>query len=402
MYTFDADLLMNSEQPVEDIIWEYDNLCLTYEPKSQWTKTWDLCQILYFSKDDAELYDSLFDWLDEYEPNESLESHVIRGHWDQAIELEQASPLKTVLEHLRDNQPVYLDNTTSNTQLDSIHRIISGDYNQGSLAERVLATVRFSRPGMPRNELHTLAQRKQLGADEVEDYLWMGMVDSALAKSNDLWLQTHLGHALIALDIKIPETFQLANEVIVDPVYLSMYEYVVEILKEGLWKEAIVYLSLCKEKGQDWIKELFDVPAFKESSNEYINEVLEVAGEHNLKQTQQLLHTILGKRYEDQGNTENAVIEYAKANDIGDLDRIAQDTFIQYLEKGILKNVVTDMKQVENSSGYAFLVNYQKFLTHLNQKEFKEASDLFSHMMTLNLPDQFDVVLMVDNDLVLE
>lgn len=144
------------------------------------------------------------------------------------------------------------------------------------------------------------------------------------------------------------------------------------------------------------------MPAFKESSNEYINEVLEVAGEHNLKQTQQLLHTILGKRYEDQGNTENAVIEYAKANDIGDLDRIAQDTFIQYLEKGILKNVVTDMKQVENSSGYAFLVNYQKFLTHLNQKEFKEASDLFSHMMTLNLPDQFDVVLMVDNDLVLE
>ncbi|KAI9248069.1 Nup85 nucleoporin-domain-containing protein [Sporodiniella umbellata] len=390
---------------LEDVIWEYSSLCREYEPKSQWTKIWDLCHALYFTHND-DFCDVLSEWLNEYKFNDSLECCAIRGDWDQLLSRVSSEeiPLLQAIKQRKNNHLGHLDIQVYDVAYQRVSDILSGNcnYDNLSLADRILATARFSRQGIPRYELFALAQRMQQSADTVEDYLLMGMIDNALAKSDDLWLQTHLGFTLVVLDIKSTVSFPKKDGfLIVDPIYLSMYEYAKEISTRGLWKEAVGYLCTCLENRQLWIKELLNNENFKSLSLKTISEVLDIAVKNNLEEIQDFLHFTLGRKHEANGETHSAAIEYAKANSCEDLERLAQIEFKRYLEDGQLGDIVMDTNQVKSSPQYTFLSLYKKFRGSIDEKRFKEASTLFLRLVNLEIPKKFDAVLLVDNDLIL-
>lgn len=145
-----------------------------------------------------------------------------------------------------------------------IYDILAGDENSifksGQYYERVIGSLLFCRPSTTRTGLYHIAQRAVDMDKEVDvaAYMLMGCFDDAFEACNDLWLQTHLGHALIAVGAKSTDTVGSSNtEVVIDPIYYCIDQYATMIAKENnMWEEAIIYISDCAENSEHWVKKV--------------------------------------------------------------------------------------------------------------------------------------------------
>jgi hypothetical protein len=138
-------------------------------------------------------------------------------------------------------------------------------------------------------------------------------------------------------------------------------------------------------------------PPLNEKKVEFIKEILAIAYEYQLNDIQRLLHNALGKRQEGMGDRHQAVIEYTRAQNVDALNRLSLVELNDYLEKGKLNDVVT-IREVEISQRYSLLVKYHHFHTLVNQKEYKQASNVLLELIENNelLPNQYEIVFMID------
>jgi hypothetical protein len=146
--------------------------------------------------------------------------------------------------------------------------ILTGDENSifacGQYYERVIGSLLFSRPSATTTGLYHIAQRAVSTDKEIDicAYLLMGCFDDAFEACNDLWLQTHLGHALIAVGAKASDIATIKKraqdqEVVIDPIYYCIDQYANMIaLEDNKWEEAVIYLSACAENREIWIKKV--------------------------------------------------------------------------------------------------------------------------------------------------
>lgn len=134
----------------------------------------------------------------------------------------------------------------------------------GTYFERVLGSILYARPAITMSGLHHLAQHAIYNDKSVDEcaYILMGCFDDAFEAQHDLWLQTHLGHALIAVGAKISNCLDNVKmsedqEAIIDPVYYCIDAYATEIAeKYSMWTEAVVYISTCVENREIWTKKV--------------------------------------------------------------------------------------------------------------------------------------------------
>lgn len=269
---------------------------------------WDMANSLYFS--DLPWTTSLNDWINEHVPIPTDENefeiavhHILRGNAIEAndqlnaiqnlTEPQQSAVkiLTNLVDQFRHLQQVdkitYATQwslwhelcTTENynfismceeiggTDIDQEIRVIfdvlCGDeeaiFYSGTYFERVLGSLFYSRPATTLSGLNHLAQRmidKGLPV-EASAYILMGCFDEAFETCHDLWLQTHLGHALIVVGAKSTDkASSMGTEAIIDPVYYSIQEYATKLAEKNMWKEAVVYLSACVENREIWIKQV--------------------------------------------------------------------------------------------------------------------------------------------------
>lgn len=301
------------------IVSEYVDLVHEYEDISKFAPIWDLAYVLYFSTKEDNLAIDLNDWINENEPmpectddkdldfiRKSALHHVLRGNFFEAIEALNASlsdlnelqlsAIKSIIDLLekfellqqnRDDKASYAYEWTAwheecevqlqtflrevneeeSSQLDEDIRamlyILFGDEEyimyEGSYFERIIGCILYSRPTITKSELAHVAQKLIIKSDELNEcaYIMMGCFDDAFEFCHDLWLQTHLGHALIVVGAKPTDEVvveSVEKEYIIDPVYYCIDEYATMLAeKHNLWKEAIIYITACVENREIWI-----------------------------------------------------------------------------------------------------------------------------------------------------
>lgn len=182
-----------------------------------------------------------------------------------ALHEECISELDKFMEsHIIDREPEDIDEEIKLT-----YSILTGDENSifasGQYYERVIGSLLFSRPSTTTTGLYHIAQRAIANDTEIDvcAYLLMGCFDDAFEACNDLWLQTHLGHALIAVGAKSSDITTMNKnltdqEAVIDPIYYCIEQYANMIAEENnMWKEAVIYLSACAENREIWIKRVF-------------------------------------------------------------------------------------------------------------------------------------------------
>ncbi|KAI9362132.1 nucleoporin Nup85-like protein [Pilaira anomala] len=309
------------------------------------------------------------------------------------------------------------DDDQVNDDIAALFYILLGDEDHisfgGSYFERLIAYIIFARPEITMSDLNSLAQRVVTDQDDIDAcaYMIMGCFDDAFEACQDLWLQTHLGHALILVGAKSTDQVQQQleeaeeeKEFIIDPIYYCIDEYATMLAENhGLWKEAVIYITACVENKELWIKKLLNENALKSKDMSLLNTLLEVAKEYNLNQLQKYIHQMIGHRYEDKKEIQQATIEYGKAHDMDSLDRFAHHEFSQYLKTGKLGHVVTNMDELKESPHYALLILYHNFRELLEKKDWSKASKLFLELLGYeHLPKKFEMVLLTDNLAILE
>jgi hypothetical protein len=141
----------------------------------------------------------------------------------------------------------------------------------GTFVESIVGIILFSRPQITAAGVNLLAQHVYNTvklSDHIEQddtskacrFFLMGCFDDAFDTcANDIWLQTHLGYALIAAGVLNSEFDPITqaddNEQILDPIYYSIQQYANNITQEfGMWNEAVIYLSCCSSNNEIWIK----------------------------------------------------------------------------------------------------------------------------------------------------
>jgi hypothetical protein len=141
----------------------------------------------------------------------------------------------------------------------------------------------------------------------------------------------------------------------------------------------------------------------KSKGTDDLESILDIATQENMPGIEKYIHRAMGQRYEDNKDIIQATIEYGEAQDLESLDRFAHEEFGHYLKSGTLHNVVADMQELKASPHYAVLMVYQQLRTHLEKKEWEEASKLVLELLkSKKLPSKFETVLLIDNLVILE
>lgn len=290
---------------------EYVDLVHEYAETTEFVPVWDMSNLLYFSE--VDLATSLNDWINEHSPMEEDENdyesaahHLLRGNYIEAIDIldqlsglteAQVTAIKIITQLIKQFQLLHQnkDKTTYAEEWNAWHEecdteaynfvricdesgkatdvdqeirvifdILCGDeeaiFYAGTYFERVLGTILYSRPVITMSGLAHIAQRVfDKGAEiEASAYILMGCFDDAFETCNDVWLQTHLGHALIVVGAKqadIVDTSSVHEEYIIDPVYYCINEYATTLAhKKNMWKEAVGYMTACVENREIWTK----------------------------------------------------------------------------------------------------------------------------------------------------
>ncbi|KAI7865207.1 Nup85 nucleoporin-domain-containing protein [Mucor mucedo] len=439
---------------ISDIVSQYVDLVHEF-PETNRVPIWDMANLLYFS--DVPWSTSLNDWINEHVaiPDDKNEfeiavHQILRGNAIEAIDQlnaiadlteAQLATIKIItdlldqFQHLQGDQTTYaaqwslwhelcatelcnfinmceeVGDSNVDQEIRVIFDVLCGDedtiFYSGTYYEKVMGTLLYSRPATTLSGLTHLAQRLVDEDTQVEPsaYILMGCFDEAFETCHDLWLQTHLGHALIVLGAKQTDKTLLSveTETIIDPVYYSIREYATKFAEKNMWKEAVVYLSACVENREIWIKQLLGELPLKNKELSLLMGILHIAEEHNMIAVQRYIHQAMGQRYEEKKETRQATIEYGKAQDLKALDRFAHAEFSQYLRTGKLGDVVTDMEALKSSPHYAMLIVYHNFRVYIEKKDWKKAAEaLLELLKDEHLPTKFEIVLLVDNFVILQ
>ncbi|KAI7908303.1 Nup85 nucleoporin-domain-containing protein [Cokeromyces recurvatus] len=279
----------------------------------------------------------------------------------------------------------------------------------GTFFEQLVGTLLFVRPFRNVLDLNQLAQELEddIDADSLLSTctaLVRGCFDDAFEyQQNNFWLQTHLGHALIAFNVYKKNmkglTVSKNGEIVLDPVYYGIQHYASIIAeKYDMWNEAVTYLTCCLENKEIWIKQLLGNPPLPSKDINQLLSILNIANEYKMPGVRRFIQRALGERYEQEQNIRQAAIEYGKAEDIQSLDRLATTLFNSYLNNGKLTNIVTDMEELKQCPRYAALIRYHQFRSYLQQEEWEEASHILKELLKNKyLPTEFGSVLMIDN-----
>ncbi|KAI8095467.1 Nup85 nucleoporin-domain-containing protein [Thamnidium elegans] len=453
---------------ISHIVSEYVDLVHEFPEASEFEPIWDLAYLLYFSTKENDLVTNLNDWVNQYgshlnyTKDDMLKSitdialhHTLRGNFIEAVEalndsladLDQVQLTATqaiiqllqkfrALQLIRDDKVKYAAGWTElheecGIQLENFLRdfdnreksdvdsdfksllcVLNGDEDYilyaGDYFEKIIGCILYSRPTINKSDLAHLAQMVVLDEElDASRYIMMGCFDSAFEVANDLWLQTHLGHALITVGAKTTDPVPVEStetEYIIDPVYYCIDQYATMLAeKNNLWKEAVIYITACVENREIWIKTLLNESALKSKDMSLLNSVLDIAEKHDLSSVQKYIHKVIGHRYEEKKEIKKATIEYGKAHDLESLDRFAHHEFSQFLRTGKLGDVVTHMEELKECPHYALLILYHNFRVHLEKKEWKRASQLLLQLIEHeHLPTKFEMVLLTDNIAILE
>ncbi|KAI8977983.1 Nup85 nucleoporin-domain-containing protein [Pilobolus umbonatus] len=397
------------------------DLLSSYPPSQPWIPIWDLCYILYFQPSHLDLEN----WLESIDPTPSgdpwtlLKHHLLRGHTQEVIDTLSTLHLNTheqgmvhTLIDLIESKETMPWLVWHETVLDTLHYyshvpddvhpdlvglflILSGNedaiWSMGSYFESIVAIINYSRPSMNARSLaeYTQARGYMDKENQVYAYLMMGYLEEALACMGP-WLQAHLGYALIAVGAKV------VDQEILDPVYYTIEDYALTIAHEqDLWEEAVIYLSACQN--ESWIIRLLNDPSFVNKELETLSSMVKLCIRYQLPQTERLVRKMMGHQLERQGEWKLATIQYGKALDTSSLDRMAEVIMNKYLkEKEAVLEVVMD-SALKQSSRYAVLMDYNQFKTHLNSKDYTNASRLSLKLMkSVHLLPHFDSVLFID------
>ncbi|KAI8380662.1 nucleoporin Nup85-like protein [Choanephora cucurbitarum] len=276
------------------------------------------------------------------------------------------------------------------------------------LMEQLVAILLYSRPYLkPANLQYTAQQIESRENDDelltIADYLLKGLLDDALDSSDDLWLQTHLGQALIAsgaYPIHHLKSTTAEDGVALDPVFYCIQQYAHWVADTyGMWTEAFVYLTFCQENQALWIQQLLGKDeAHLSIPWEYVDKVLSLAIEYNLKPVEQFVYRAIGKHEEAQENRRQATVAYGKAQDWTSVDRLAEAALEGYRKTGQLDSVVMDMESLHQSQSYSFLIRYQQLKDTMAQKAWEEAAQLlWALLKDEHIPPKYSIVLLIDN-----
>ncbi|KAI8067009.1 nucleoporin Nup85-like protein [Gilbertella persicaria] len=438
------DLSHAKLQDVIPIISEYTDMVHDCKETQHLQSIWELCDILYFPSHRMHLATELNHWINEYYPIQQEPSwdsaiqHLLRGNMDQAVLLLET--LSKDSHHLvdliqqytslpMDNETVYMeqwkawhDDCISRFESyvavsaedalpyikDAFHVLIGQPVTMGNMIERLLATLLYARPQMSVASLNQVAQTMNIHSDDkpfkMACLLLQGLFDDAFdVYGHDIWLQTHLGQALIAVGVyPLHALVSKQTEQVLDPVFYGIQQYATMIAeKYDMWKEAVVYLTLCQANKEIWIQQLLSPVDHQDMDT--LASILDLAVQYKLPTVQKYLHQALGQRHEQANKIQLATIEYGKAQDWTSLDRLAHAAFQQYLKTGQLDQVVMDMTDLHSSPCYSLLIQYQQFKQCIQDKAFKQAASLFWSLIHHDhLPSQFESVLLIDNLVILK
>ncbi|KAI8881676.1 hypothetical protein K501DRAFT_252679 [Backusella circina FSU 941] len=280
----------------------------------------------------------------------------------------------------------------------------------GTFFDQLMGAVQYYKLYASRREIITIAA--ELDCTQFKDQrsfvcaaLLLGRIDDALQYCNNIWMQTHLGHAFLALEVRAESepsvSSSLDTEVTVDPIYYIADTYAHMIAsKYNMWTEAVVYISLCVPNRGVWIERLLSLENAKHIP--LLQSVLETVDEYSIDEVKSFIHKSIGQLYEQEHNVHKATIEYGKAQDIQSLDRVGKDLLNKCLETGQLQDNVIGHEELSSSPIYDCVMKYNDLRNYLENKQYKEASRLVLDIFTSNtLPDEFKPMIFIDGDAIL-
>lgn len=311
-----------------------------YEDASHLQPIWEICHILYFSKDN-DIATELGTWLNEHEaipsleeqrandPDEEYEEHnmigptwiwedarrqLLRGNFGEVIDVlnfslsfvnpNDAFAIHKIISLIQEFQEIreqqdeaavykekwttwhekcvecateYENSSKSTEYADEksdeillLFSVLGGKerllFGCGTFIENIVGTILFSRPQITTAGVNQLAQHMDYKDVETDTALkacelfLLGCFDDAFdVCDNDVWLQTHLGYALMVVGAMNNDFRRLTksanNEQVLDPIYYCIQQYASDIAEKfDMWDEAVIYLSCCSINSEIWIK----------------------------------------------------------------------------------------------------------------------------------------------------
>ncbi|KAG0182269.1 Nuclear pore complex protein Nup85 [Apophysomyces sp. BC1021] len=254
-------------------------------------------------------------------------------------------------------------------------QILSGDKDTilefGTYLESLVGLLVYNQPFRTRHDIALVASKLHLDEEDSVAAACHHLItrnwDEAFEALDDHWFQTHLGHLLITSGYLLDSETQVSeDEVTVDPVYYVISAYAECIAERySMWKEAVVYMNVCKANAEIWIAK------------------------------------VIAKREDAEGDVYNATLNYARAEDITSLEAIANRILKQYLKIGVLDGIVSESDKTQfllKCPSYAFLLHYDQLRKQIEAKEFDVAAKLLMRLITsLTAPEEFRTVLLVDS-----
>ncbi|KAL0081560.1 nucleoporin Nup85-like protein, partial [Phycomyces blakesleeanus] len=242
----------------------------------------------------------------------------------------------------------YLHNSTKDKTLCNLFMILAGDVDTietvSSFPETMVATLIYSEPFRLRGELAAVLNRLELqdDADQITEicyYVVGGAWNDVLERCGNSWLETHLGHLLLAADFLPDGNSGLSSdreqEAITEPIYYVIHDYAENLVaKYQMWREAIDYLSTCRVNREVWIEQLFGNPPLESKGIDFVYEMLDFSKQNNMNKVQRCLYKTIAGRYEAEGKSYEAAVNYARAGDRKTLDLLANQILQGYLTKG--------------------------------------------------------------------
>ncbi|CAO3587304.1 unnamed protein product [Absidia cylindrospora] len=303
----------------------------------------------------------------------------------------------------------------------SVMKILMGDKKMiqktEGFGQKCLATLMYSDPRSHQFNMQKIANQLYdpiLDGDFMSVLLYNmldGDFDPLLGLLDDnLWMQVHFGHLLLAtgyipseadIDDEQQDTLN-TQEQVTEPIYYLFKLYAMEISqKYCMWTEAMECIMVCKSNRNIWIKELLGEPPLASEDLDYLKDVLKFCTAHQLRAIEATLYSAIGKRYESGEDFVCAAMNYADANDIDALDKMANEHLDLYLVDGTLRPVVTESKYIElvdQSCPYSFYRRYYELKVHSKDMQNDEAyQSTVALLKSLDyVPQKYRVVLLID------
>ncbi|KAI8142879.1 Nup85 nucleoporin-domain-containing protein [Fennellomyces sp. T-0311] len=304
-------------------------------------------------------------------------------------------------------------------EINVVLKILCGDEKviskAGTFLESFVGLLIYTDPFRSRKDIPAIAERSLSDEDDVVAACYALLLhdwDGVFSAFDDLWLQTHMGHALISAGIMpsgdLPASSDADHEECINPVYHIMNAYANTVAHEfNMWEEAVGYVSGCRTNREFWAKQLLKQRIDSTTDTDALKAMLEGCEKYHFSGLKKMLCKVLAEKYEEQGQMRDATINYARAGDIVSLDKLADTALRKYLDSGILEEVIAETDDtrdaIQKSTHYRFLSQYQRLRTLLHGGRLGEAADLIKQLLSsIDAPAEFQVILLIDSLSILE